>query len=220
MPLELTPPITYLITGGKTTPQTTRRSKEFSLILDQIHTAIAAEISLVQIREKQLAARVLYELVVEAMALARESSTRLLVNDRVDIALSAHADGVQLTSESMPAAVVRKIAGKQFMIGVSTHSVAEASAAQQGGADFAVFGPVFETESKRAFGPPQGVDKLAEVTTRLGDFPVVAIGGITVENSAECFRAGASGVAAIGLFEDGKTLPTTVEAILRTYDCE
>lgn len=220
MPLELTPPITYLITGGKTTPQTTRRSKEFSFILDQIHTAVAAELSLVQIREKQLAARVLYELVVEAMALARESSTSLLVNDRVDIALSAHADGVQLTSESMPAPVVRKIAGKQFIIGVSTHSLAEASAAQQGGADFAVFGPVFETESKRAFGPPQGVDKLAEVANRLGDFPVVAIGGITVENTAECFRAGASGVAAIGLFEERKALPTTVEAILRTYNCE
>jgi thiamine-phosphate pyrophosphorylase len=142
----------------------------------------------------------------------------LLVNDRVDIALTANADGVQLTSESMSAAVVRKIVGKQFMIGVSTHSLAEASAAQKGGADFAVFGPVFETKSKRAFGPPQGVDKLEEVTTRLANFPVVAIGGITIENSAECFRAGASGVAAIGLFQDGKALLTTVQSIRRIYD--
>ena len=91
--------------------------------------------------------------------------------------------------------------GPEFLIGVSTHSLAEARAAQAGGADFVVFGPVFDTESKRAFGEPQGLDRLREVTIELGEFPVLAIGGITRENSAACMDAGASGFAGISLFE-------------------
>ena len=86
------------------------------------------------------------------------------------------------------------------MIGVSTHSLAEARAARDAGADFLVFGPIFETESKRAFGEPQGLDKLRDVTHELGEFPVLAIGGITHENSAACIAAGASGIAGISLF--------------------
>lgn len=87
------------------------------------------------------------------------------------------------------------------MIGVSTHSLAEAQAAQATGADFVVFGPIFETESKRAFGEPQGLDKLREVARALGEFPVLAIGGITQENASACLVAGARGIAAISLFE-------------------
>lgn len=125
----------------------------------------------------------------------------MLVNDRVDIARGASADGVHLTVQSLPADVVRNICGPEFVIGVSTHSLAEAQAAQVAGADFVVFGPVFDTESKRAFGAPQGLDKLREVTNALGDFPVLAIGGITRENFASCIAAGASGIAGISMFE-------------------
>jgi thiamine-phosphate pyrophosphorylase len=213
MTLDQRRPITYLVTSGQTTLKTTPNSEEFSKILQLIEAAVAAELSLIQIREKRLNTRVLYELVVQSAALTHGTRTRLLVNDRVDVALTARADGVHLTSESMPAAVVRDLCSREFLIGASTHSLAEARGAREGGADFVLFGPVFETESKTLFGPPQGLAKLREVTSEVETFPVIAIGGITVENSVECFNAGASGVAAIRLFSDASKLSERVKAI-------
>jgi thiamine-phosphate pyrophosphorylase len=95
--------------------------------------------------------------------------------------------------------------------------LAEAKAARVGGADFVLFGPVFETESKKGFGPPQGLAKLKEVSSELAALPVLAIGGVTVENSVECFRAGASGVAAIRLFGDARRLSQRVKAIREAF---
>jgi thiamine-phosphate pyrophosphorylase len=206
MPLKFPLPIVYPITSGKTTPDH---------ILRLVRAAVDAEVPLFQIREKLLPVRVIFELVVRAAELTRGTRTRLLVNDRSDIARAAGADGVHLTTHSLPVEVVRKIYGAEFLIGVSTHSLDEARAASAAGADFVVFGPVFETESKRVYGPPQGLDKLSEVTRELGEFPVVAIGGITVENFEECFEAGASGVAAIRLLSDAENLAPTVERIRR-----
>ena len=220
MPLDPKRPITYLITSGQTTRKTSPNSNEFSNILHLIEAAVAAELSLIQIREKQLSTRVLYELVVRGAALTRGTRSRLLVNDRVDVALAAPADGVHLTSGSMPAAAARQLGSSEFLIGASTHSMAEAKAAQEGGADFVLFGPVFETESKKIFGPPQGLEKLRELSSELGAFPVIAIGGVTVESSATCFRVGASGVAAIRLFSDATKLSETVEAIQHNYELE
>jgi thiamine-phosphate pyrophosphorylase len=194
MPLQLPRPIIYPITSGRTT-QTTAD------ILRFLQGVVTAQLPIVQIREKSLPARVLYELTARAAEITRGSKTRLLVNDRVDIALAAGADGVHLTSRSLPADVVRNICGPDFLIGVSTHSLVEARAARAAGADFVVFGPIFDTESKRAFGEPQGLDKLREVASELGEFPVLAIGGITRENLAACIDAGASGIAGISLFE-------------------
>jgi thiamine-phosphate pyrophosphorylase len=145
---------------------------------------------------------VLYELVVRAVSITRDTKTQLLVNDRVDVARAAGADGVHLTARSLPADVVRMTCGSEFLIGVSTHSLEEAQAARAGGADFVVFGPVFETESKRAFGPPQGLSKLHAITRALDDFPVLAIGGITLDNIAACLSAGARGIAGISLFNN------------------
>jgi thiamine-phosphate pyrophosphorylase len=204
MPLKFPLPIVYPITSGNTTPDQ---------ILRLVRAAVDAEVPLLQIREKSLPARVLFELVARAAELTRGSQTRLLVNDRSDIARGAGADGVHLTTQSLPVEVVRKIFGAEFLIGVSTHSRDEARAASAAGADFVVFGPVFETESKRGYGPPQGLDKLAEVTRELGEFPVVSIGGITLENAGECFRAGASGVAAIRLLNDAENLSSIVNRI-------
>ena len=166
-----------------------------------IEAAVAAAVPLVQIREKSLSARVLYELTTRATAISRGSKTRLLVNDRFDIARAAGADGVHLTSRSLPANVVRSICDERFLIGVSTHSLESALDARAQGADFIVFGPVFETPSKQIFGEPQGLEKLREVTNALKGFPVLAIGGINLDNAADCFRAGASGIAAIRLFQ-------------------
>lgn len=224
MPRQL--PTIYPITSGTTTAQTTPDDPQFLNILRLVEAAVAARVTLFQIREKALPARVLFELVVGAVEITRGSETRLLVNDRSDIARAAGADGVHLTSESLPADVVRRIYGAEFLIGVSTHSLEEARAAQLGGADFVVFGPVFETESKRAFGPPQGLEQLREVTSnpwsaatgrfgpaRSAPFPVIAIGGIKLDNAKECLQAGASGVAGISLFNDADKLLSIVESI-------
>ena len=204
MPVKFQLPIVYPITSGESTPDQ---------ILQLVRAAVDAEAPLFQIREKSLFGRVLFELVARAAQLTRGSKTRLLVNDRSDIARAAGADGVHLTTHSLPVDVVRKIYGAEFLTGVSTHSLDEARAAQAAGADFIVFGPVFETESKRVYGPPQGLDKLSEVTRELGEFPVVAIGGITLENAGECFRAGASGVAAIRLLSEAHQLLDRIHKI-------
>jgi thiamine-phosphate pyrophosphorylase len=189
----------YPITSGKATPDDPH-------ILRLVRAAVDAEIPLFQIREKLLSARRLFELVARAAQITHGSKTRLLVNDRSDIARAAGADGVHLTSQSLPVEVVRTIYGAEFLIGASTHSLAEAHAAHDAGADFVVFGPVFETESKRAYGAPQGLDKLREVTSALGEFPVVAIGGITLENFSQCFEAGARGVAAVRMLNTSENM--------------
>jgi thiamine-phosphate pyrophosphorylase len=213
MSLDLPLPIIYAITSGTTTARTTPEDQQFSDILRLVEAAVAARVSLLQIREKALTARVLYELTTRAVEIAHGSHTRLLVNDRSDIARTAGADGVHLTTHSLPAPVVRQISSPEFLIGVSTHSRQEAQAAQLAGADFVVFGPVFDTESKRVFGEPQGLEKLQELTTELREIPVLAIGGVTLDNVETCFNAGASGVAAIRLLNDAARLPSIVEVI-------
>lgn len=197
----LQPPIIYQITSGTTTAKTTPEDPRFLSILASVRAAVDAQVSLFQIREKALSARVLYELTVRAAEITRGTTTRLLVNDRSDIARAAGADGVHLTSQSLPANVVRETCGPDFLIGVSTHSREEVVAAREAGADFVVFGPVFDTESKRAYGEPQGLDKLRAVIGEVVGFPVLAIGGINRENMESSYEAGASGVAAIRMFQ-------------------
>ena len=203
-PQRLPRPIIYPVTSGKTTSQTTPD------ILRLVRAAVEAGVSLFQIREKSLPTRVLYELTTRAAEITRGSKTRLLVNDRADIARAAGADGVHLTAHSLPADVVRSTFGPEFLIGVSTHSLEEAREARDGGADFIVFGPVFE---KGGFSTPQGMDKLRQVTSELGDFPVLAIGGISLDNAGACFDAGASGIAAIRLLNDAARMQEVYDRI-------
>lgn len=195
-------PISYLITSGQTTAATTSSSKDFQEILQLIEAAVAAKIDLIQVREKALTTKVLYELAGRAAEVTRNSATKLLINDRADVAASAGADGVHLTTRSLPAAVVRRTFGNDFLIGVSTHSLSEARDAQGANADFAVFGPVFQTPSKEQYGSPVGVEQLKHVCAELKPFPILAIGGVTEDNFADCLRAGAQGIAAIRMFSD------------------
>lgn len=155
----------------------------------------------------------MFELAARAAALARGSRTRVLVNDRADIARAAACSGVQLTAQSLEAGVVRRSFGEGFLVGVSTHSLAEALAAREGGADFALFGPVFDTPSKRAYGPPLGLDVLAGAARALAPFPLVAIGGINAGNARSVLGAGASGVAAIRMFAGAEDLAETVRSL-------
>ncbi|HZH32353.1 MAG TPA: thiamine phosphate synthase [Pyrinomonadaceae bacterium] len=215
MPLDLTKPISYLITDGRTTRDTTASSAEFTRLFALVGACVLARVSLVQLREKQMRPRVLYELTRRAADLTRGSQTRLLVNDRADIALAAGADGVHLTARSLDPLVVRNISPRDFLIGVSTHSLAEARAASASDADFAVFGPVFDTPSKQAYGAPPGLGALREAAHAVAPFPLLALGGITRANIPEVVQAGARGIAAIRLFGDESELDAVVGELSR-----
>ena len=210
-------PITYLITGGETSSRTEPGGDEFRRLLSLVSSAVEARVTLVQLREKDLTGRALYELARAAAGLARGSATRVLVNDRADVARAAGCDGVHLTTRSLDASAVRRAFGEDFLIGVSAHSTAEARAAEALGADFAVFGPVFDTPSKRAYGAPVGLESLRDVALSLPAFPVVALGGVDESNAAEAMRVGAAGVAGIRLFADGQNLAHTVHLIERLH---
>lgn len=211
-------PLLYLITSGETTQATTPSSEEFKRLLRLTAAAVAARIPLIQLREKNLSARTLFELAACAARLTRGSDTRLLLNDRADIASVAGADGVHLTTRSLEARVVRRAFGEDFLIGVSTHTLAEAVSAQRAGADFATFGPVYDTPSKRAYGQPTGLLALKEAAHMLAPFPLLALGGITLENAHDALRAGAHGLAAIRLFNDADALHEIVERLRRCLE--
>jgi thiamine-phosphate pyrophosphorylase len=209
------PALIYLITSGQTTAHTTPAAEDFLNILRLVRSAVAARIDLVQIREKNLSASVLYELATAAARITEGSATRLLINDRSDIAAASGAAGVHLTSTSLPTAVVRQAFGDEFVIGVSVHSLEEATVARDSGADFAVFGPVFDTASKREYGPALGMPALARVVSELAPFPILAIGGASLINVGDCLAAGARGVAAITMLGQPDTLADVAEAIRR-----
>jgi len=184
-------------------------------ILQTIARAADAGADAVQLREKDLSGRSLLEWTESALALAGNS--KILVNDRLDTALAAGAAGVHLGGASLPVAEVVQFcrAGRApagFLIGRSCHAVEEALRAERDGADYVFFGPVFATPSKARFGPPQGVDALAAVCHRVR-IPVLAIGGITLENAGACRAAGAAGIAAIRLFQDSEDVAATVRSL-------
>lgn len=209
---NLSKPILYLITPGATTETTTPDAVEFQQVLMQVSSAAAAGIPLIQIREKSLTARVLFALTQRITMITRGSATRVLVNDRADIAASAGADGVHLTTRSLEAGVIRRTFGSQFLIGASTHSLAEARAAKEGGADFAVFGPIFESSPRKEYGSPSGTGSLREAAGQLAPFPLIALGGISMKNAKECLDAGAAGIAGISLFREPRGLKEFISA--------
>jgi len=186
-------------------------------VLHVVQAAVAAGIDLVQIREKNLSASVLYQLAAAGAGISKGSATKLLINDRADIAAAVNADGVHLTTSSLPTEVVRRTFGEDFLIGVSTHSAAEAGVARRNGADFVVFGPVFATASKSEYGAPAGLDKLEKVCAEFSPFPVLALGGLTISNVAACIQAGAQGLAAIRMFDDPERLNKVVDEIREMF---
>jgi thiamine-phosphate pyrophosphorylase len=210
-------PITYLITSGESCSATDSSSEEFRRLLSSVRAAVEARVTLVQLREKALTGRILFELAAAAAHVARGSGTRILVNDRADVARAAGCDGVHLTTNSLEASAVRQAFGEEFLIGVSAHTLGEARAARDGGADFAVFGPVFDTPSKRAYGPPVGLEALTRAALELSTFPLVALGGVGEGEVEKVLRAGAAGVAGIRLFGNGQNLARIVHHIGRAH---
>jgi thiamine-phosphate pyrophosphorylase len=157
---------------------------------------LEAGLSAVQVREKDLGAADLAALCRRLRRLTLDAEALLIVNDRVDVALAVGADAVQRTSTSLSVRDMIAVADKRLHIGASVHALQEAIDAESQGADWVVFGPVYDTPSKRAYGPAQGVDRLHAVARAVG-VPVIAIGGVTPERVAEVRAAGAAGVAVI-----------------------
>ena len=174
----------------------------------------------VMLREKDLTGARLLDLADGLRAATRAAGAPFLVNDRVDVALAAGACGVHLPAVGLPPNAVRDLLGSQALIGVSTHSAEEVLQAEEGGASYVTFGPVFETPSKRRYGPPVGIESLREVTSRTKGrgFPVFGLGGITSPKEAErVMGAGAAGVAFIRAVvgaEDPAAALTTFKAPL------
>jgi thiamine-phosphate pyrophosphorylase len=195
------------------------RSREAALA-QHIESAVRAGVDWVQIREKDLPARNLMDLARAAIGACNNSSAqthaRVLVNDRCDVAWAAGAAGVHLGQNSLPVRIVvdarRGRRPEHFLVGTSCHSLDGAIRAAEEGSDYLFFGPVFATPSKVEFGVPQGLGKLAEVC-RAVSVPVIAIGGITLENARACRDAGAAGIAAIRLFQLNRDLAEIVTSL-------
>ena len=172
--------------------------------------AAAAGCPLIQIREKDLSPEELRRFAAEAIRVARPHGARILINDDIEAARAVGADGVHLRSRSLSAAASLARDG-DLLIGASTHSLDEVRAAA--GADFLVCGPVYDTPSKRAYGPPLGLERFAALC-RAAAIPVLALGGITLENHAEALECGGAGIAGIGLFSHPETIEAPLRALL------
>jgi thiamine-phosphate pyrophosphorylase len=162
-----------------------------------LRQSVEAGLPAVQLRERDLSTSELLLLAQEIRSITAPRAVPLLINDRIDLMLALNLDGVHLRANSLPIAAVRRLVGPDRLIGISTHSLAEVHAANRDGADYVVFGPIFDTPSKREFGSPVGLEQLAEVCRRSA-VPVFAIGGVTRASVPDVLRAGAHGVAVIG----------------------
>jgi len=177
----------YLITDRKQTAMPLPQA---------VQLALEGGVRCIQLREKDLAIRDLLGLSQELRAMTREFGAKLFINDQVDIAVAVGADGVHLGHQSMPTKAVRGVVGRTMMIGVSPHTLDEACTAQEEGADFVTFGPIYETPSKAMTGPPVGLDALKDVKKAM-DIPIFALGGIHGRNIGHVLWAGAYGVGMI-----------------------
>jgi len=175
---------------------TDRRLASGMDLLSAVERALSGGVRAVQLREKDLGGRELLELARKVRALATRYGAKLLVNDRVDVAIAAGADGVHLGGDSIPPREARRLLGPGKLIGCSTHGPEQLAAAEAGGADFAVFGPVYHTPSKAPYGPPLGIDALRRACAA-ASIPVFALGGIGAGNLNEVIAAGADGISLI-----------------------
>jgi len=171
----------------------------------------------IQLREKDLVGRELFFLAEAARKLTQRYHALLLINDRIDIALAMDADGVHLSTASIPIESARALLGRQQLLGASTHSLEEAQEAERNGADFVVFGPVYFTPSKASYGSPQGLAALKKVVEKIS-LPIYAIGGIKLENIADTRRTGVRGVALISTVMSAADPENATKKILKLFN--
>jgi thiamine-phosphate pyrophosphorylase len=220
------PPLLCYVTDRRSLP-VANSADSIEALTRKIAEVVAAGVNWVQIREKDLPARELASLTRQALTITgkysakRSSTVRVLVNDRLDVALAERADGVHLGEKSLPVAEAKRLVesalrkravDEAFLEGVSCHSLEAAEAAERDSADYIFFGPVFTTPSKQGLGPSQGTEHLQQVCSAVS-IPVLAIGGITLDNAASCIHAGAAGIAAIRLFQDAPDPVFTVRQL-------
>jgi thiamine-phosphate pyrophosphorylase len=202
---------TYLVTDRRRLfPQARTRAEELRGLEAWIDAAIDAGLDIVQLRERDLPARVLTDLTTACRRRAEGGATRILVNDRIDVALAAGAAGVHLPAAGPPAARVRAASPATWLIGRSTHTLDEIAAAAD--VDYLIFGPVFPTASKPPGAPTTGVAGL-RAAVAAARVPVIAIGGIDAGTAPECLAAGAAGIAGIDLWRPGPDLAARVCAV-------
>lgn len=158
-----------------------------------VRRAIDAGIGTIQLREKRLPHKELFKAACQIREITARHRVTFIVNDYVDIALAVHADGVHLGQDDMPVSEARRIMGRKKIIGISTHSISQAVRAEEAGADYIGFGPMFATATKDA-GHPKGISQLRKVRGCI-KIPIVAIGGISWENVGEVMNAGADSAA-------------------------
>ena len=163
----------------------------------QVARLIEGGASLIQLRDKHATPREFYREAAVALRVARDHNARLIINDRVDIALALKADGVHLGQTDLPAEAARRLLGTEAIIGFSTHTLAQAKLATALPVDYLAFGPIFQTSTKENPDPVAGLVALQEVGTIKGSLPLVAIGGITLANALKVLKAGADALALI-----------------------
>lgn len=182
-----------------------------SSLVTAVEEALEAGVRAVQFREKDLPVREQLDMAYSMKDLTTRYNAMLFINDRVDIALCVGAEGVHLGQSGIPVHAVRDMAGNKLMIGASTHSLEEASIAEEEGADFITFGPIYDTPSKVKYGRPVGIDALKEVNKKVS-IPIFGIGGIKTDNIKDVIDAGAQGIALIsGIFGEPDVRKATQE---------
>lgn len=187
----LSAPLIYPISEGLA--DESNFGEQLSRIMSNAIAAAEVGVALFQVREKQLSAKLLFELTVAIVRETKATGLRVVVNGRPDVALAAGASGVHLPANGLPIADVRRTFGSGLLIGASCHIIEELSAARENGADFATFGPIFASPGK---GEPKGISGLHSAAAVEG-LPVLALGGVSIENVGEVAASGAAGVAAI-----------------------
>jgi thiamine-phosphate pyrophosphorylase len=181
----------------------TDRRRSTRPLEETVRMALAGGVDAVQLRERDLSARELHELALKLRAITQEAGAALIVNQRLDVALAAEADGVHLGWRSLSATDVRKLAGENFLIGLSCHDGPQVGSAEMVGANYALLGPVFHTPSKEGLVRPIGLAPLKALVSET-KIPVIAIGGITPENAGQVMETGVAGLAAISALTDPK----------------
>jgi thiamine-phosphate pyrophosphorylase len=175
---------------------------------EQVARFSAGGATLIQLREKYLSPREFYGEAEAALRVAHSRGARLIINDRVDIALALHADGVHLGRDDLSPSLARRLLGEGALIGFSTHNVEQAHAAADMPVDYIAIGPIFSTATKADPDPVVGLDGLRRVREVIGGIPLVAIGGITAQNAPRVISAGADAVAVISaLLTDPPWIP-------------
>lgn len=196
-------------------PITDARLSKFSHAR-QVEEFIEGGASLIQLREKHLAPRAFFADAQNALTIARRRNAKIIINDRVDLALALGADGVHLGQDDLPPEAARQILGEKAIIGFSTHTIAQALDGIKKPVDYIAIGPIFQTSTKENPDEIVNLSGLSEVRAAIGDFPLVAIGGITLENAPEVIKAGADSVAVISdLFKNQTGISAQIKLFVK-----